>query len=216
MKSGRRATCRAASIAPTFRQHAAAVGRHHGAIRTRRHGAAFDGGNKKAPVCADCHTAHDIQRAEVSSWQLDVIRECGTCHEEKIKTYRDTFHGQVTSLGFARVATCAACHGTHILRRGRALADLQGAGAVHVPAVPPERREGLPNDPHADKHNRDRNPALYYASQFMTQQLWARSASSDCTRCCGCRAIQERRNSHARLCRAAAGEPPPDSGAATP
>ena len=86
-------------------------------------------GNAKAPVCADCHSAHQIQRADVSSWQLDVIRECGTCHVDKIKTYRDTFHGQVTSLGFVRVATCAACHGAHNIlpSQRRPLDDLAGA-----------------------------------------------------------------------------------------
>jgi hypothetical protein len=77
------------------------------------HGTAFGRGNPKAPVCSDCHSAHGIQRADVSSWQLDVIRECGTCHVNRIETYRDTLHGQVTSLGFVRVATCAACHGSH-------------------------------------------------------------------------------------------------------
>ena len=45
--------------------------------------------------------------------KLEVIKECGTCHEHSLETYRDTFHGQVTSLGYANVATCDACHGAH-------------------------------------------------------------------------------------------------------
>ena len=55
------------------------------------------------PVCSAEGEDGD-QRADVTSWQLDVIRECGTCHVNRIETYRDTFHGQVTSLGFVRVA----------------------------------------------------------------------------------------------------------------
>ena len=71
--------------------------RHHDAVRRRRARRRRSAkGNPKAPVCADCHSAHEIQRADVSSWQLDVIRECGTCHVNRIETYRDTFHGQVT------------------------------------------------------------------------------------------------------------------------
>jgi hypothetical protein len=35
---------------------------------------------------------------------LDIVKECGTCHEDLFRTYRDTYHGQVTSLGFTRTA----------------------------------------------------------------------------------------------------------------
>ena len=139
------------------------------------HGTALGAGNGHAPVCSDCHSAHQIQRADVASWQLDVIRECGTCHVDKIKTYRDTFHGQVTSLGFVRVATCAACHGSHNIHpasddrsmtsRTRILSTCQ---QCH-----PSATEGFTKyDPHADKHDRDRNPTLYYSAQFMTWLLF--------------------------------------------
>ena len=134
------------------------------------HGKAAARGDRKAPVCADCHTAHAIQRADVSSWQLDVIRECGTCHVNRIETYRDTFHGQVTSLGFVRVATCAACHGAHgilptndpqsMTSKERVLSTCQ---QCH-----PNATAGFAQyDPHADKHDRSRNPVLFYSSQFM-------------------------------------------------
>jgi hypothetical protein len=39
--------------------------------------------------------------------------ECGNCHVDKITTYRDTFHGQVTALGFTRMATRSDRHGSH-------------------------------------------------------------------------------------------------------
>lgn len=138
------------------------------------HGAALARGQRNAPVCADCHTAHAIQRADVTSWRLDVIRECGTCHEDKIKTYRDTFHGQVTSLGFVRVATCADCHASH---------DIHGQAdprsTVSQARLLETCRRCHPNatekfalyDPHADKHDKARNPVLYYASGFMTVLL---------------------------------------------
>jgi hypothetical protein len=79
------------------------------------HGASLKAGNPLVPECATCHSAHQIQRVESDSWKLQVIRECGTCHVESIRTYRDTFHGQVTSLGFVRVH--ADCHGAHDIRR---------------------------------------------------------------------------------------------------
>jgi hypothetical protein len=134
------------------------------------HGIAAAQGNRKAAVCADCHTAHGIQRADVSSWQLDVIRECGTCHVNRIETYRDTFHGQVTSLGFVRVATCAACHGAHAIlpasdpnsmtSKARVLSTCQ---QCHPNAT----AKFAQYDPHADKHDRSRNPILFFASYGM-------------------------------------------------
>ena len=134
------------------------------------HGTAVGRGNANAPVCTDCHTAHGIQRADVSSWQLDVIRECGTCHVKRIETYRDTFHGQVTSLGFVRVATCAACHGAHAILPASDPNSMTSKTRVlsTCQQCHPKATAGFARyDPHADKHDRDRNPVLFYASQFM-------------------------------------------------
>jgi hypothetical protein len=150
----------------------------HGGIKTQYesgiHGAALAKGDPRAPVCADCHTAHQIQRADVTSWQLDVIRECGTCHADKIKTYRDTFHGQVTSLGFVRVATCSSCHGAHAVHPKtdpRSMVSearlLDTCRQCHANATTGFIRY----DPHADKHDKARNPVLFYASRFMTWLL---------------------------------------------
>jgi len=134
------------------------------------HGIANAKGNDKAPVCSDCHTAHQIQRADVVSWRLDTIRECGTCHVDKITTYRDTFHGQVTSLGFVRVAACSDCHGAH---------EIHGKGDPRSTVAPgnilatcrkchPSAGENFAKyDPHADKHDKTRNPVLFYAAGFM-------------------------------------------------
>lgn len=134
------------------------------------HGAEAAKGNRNAPVCSSCHSAHGIQRADLTSWQLDVIRECGTCHVDRIETYRDTFHGQVTSLGFVRVATCAACHGSHnilpasdprsMTSKARVLSTCQ---QCHANAT----ARFAQYDPHADKHNRERNPVLFFAAHGM-------------------------------------------------
>jgi hypothetical protein len=134
------------------------------------HGTELKKGNPLAPACDDCHSAHEVQRTDVGSFQLQVMRECGTCHEESIKTYRDTFHGQVTSLGFVRVATCADCHAAHdIFPPSDARSKVARA---HVVKTCAQCHEGATErfaryDPHADKHDRARNPLLYYAARFM-------------------------------------------------
>jgi nitrate/TMAO reductase-like tetraheme cytochrome c subunit len=142
----------------------------HAQFARGSHGASLEAGRSAGPVCTDCHSAHQIQRADVGSWRLDTITECGTCHIDKIRTYRDTFHGQVTALGFQRVAKCSDCHGAHevhpksdprsLVSKARVLATCQtcheGATAAFAEY-----------DPHADKNDVARNPELYYASRFM-------------------------------------------------
>jgi hypothetical protein len=139
------------------------------------HGKLLAEGKMKAPACQTCHTAHDIQRTDKTSWQLSVIGECGTCHSERIETFRDTFHGQVTNLGFRVVAGCADCHGAHEIlpasdpRSPVSPARLvQTCGKCHANAS----ANFVKYDPHANKHDRQRNPALYYTSKFMSALLF--------------------------------------------
>ena len=88
--------------------------------------------------------------------------ECGNCHAEYLSTYRDTFHGQVTELGYARIATCASCHGAHeILPASEPGVDgLAGEPRSRrarsaMPAPAPISRSF---DPHANRHDEARNP----------------------------------------------------------
>jgi hypothetical protein len=127
-------------------------------------------GNALAPVCADCHTAHDIGSTESDVWKLGIIRECGTCHEQSLKTYRDTFHGKVTELGFTRVAKCADCHGAHdILPASNPASTISPQRRLSTcqQCHPAANANFALYDPHADPHDRGRNPMLYYTSLFM-------------------------------------------------
>lgn len=67
----------------------------------------------KAPTCFDCHLEHLIPPAGNDAWKLALIKQCGTCHKEQIDTYRKTYHGKVTRLGYASMAKCSDCHGSH-------------------------------------------------------------------------------------------------------
>ncbi|HSG06027.1 MAG TPA: hypothetical protein VLB09_06485, partial [Nitrospiria bacterium] len=138
------------------------------------HGERFTAGLFSAPVCTDCHTAHEVRHVREPAWKLEVVRECGDCHAESHRTFRDTFHGKVTSLGFTRVAQCSDCHGAHDIHpsrdpRSRVHEDsrLSTCQACH-----PKATAGFAQfDPHADPHDRDRNPVLFYVSRFMTLLL---------------------------------------------
>jgi hypothetical protein len=138
------------------------------------HGRMLAEGTDGGPACQTCHTAHGIQRAESIGWQLSVIGQCGTCHADRIATFRDTFHGQVTSLGFRTVAGCADCHGAHeILPASDPRSPIspgrlvQTCGKCHENA----NENFVKYDPHADKHDRQRSPVLFYVTKFMTVLL---------------------------------------------
>jgi uncharacterized protein with PIN domain len=68
---------------------------------------------KELPVCNDCHTAHTIRRTDEQGFKLEIMQQCGRCHQEIAKTYFDTYHGKVSQLGYTKTAKCYDCHGAH-------------------------------------------------------------------------------------------------------
>jgi nitrate/TMAO reductase-like tetraheme cytochrome c subunit len=146
----------------------------HTAIKAKfsqgRHGKLRHEGNLAAPGCSDCHSAHSIKRHDTPGFQTAVIEQCGNCHAEYLSTYRDTFHGQVTKLGYANVATCASCHSAHdILPASDPASTINVANRVktcqqcHAGASV----KFASFDPHANRHDKQRNPLYYYAATFM-------------------------------------------------
>jgi hypothetical protein len=134
------------------------------------HGQALKAGRAGAPDCVDCHTAHQIVRVETDPWKLQIIKECGTCHEESLKTYRDTLHGQVTNLGFMTLARCSDCHAAHrVLPASNPASTIAPANLVetcqkcHPRANANFTRFSL----HADPSSKERNPSLYYVALGM-------------------------------------------------
>jgi hypothetical protein len=134
------------------------------------HGTLFREGDKRAPVCTDCHTAHHIRRVDLEATRLEVVRECGNCHKESQESFRDTYHGQVTNLGFARIATCADCHKAHDIFRAsdpRSTVSAAGRVATCQKCHPGTNEKFARYDPHPNPKNRRRDPFLFYASIFM-------------------------------------------------
>ena len=133
------------------------------------HAAKLKIGDSRAPSCADCHTAHAIQRADTSSWRLAVTRECGSCHVQVVDSFQRTFHGKVTEIGFTAVATCADCHGAHdilpaansasMVSRGRLV---ETCGKCHAGA----NEEFVKYDPHPDPSDYRRSAVLWWANRF--------------------------------------------------
>jgi cytochrome b subunit of formate dehydrogenase len=130
--------------------------------------------NLYAAVCSDCHSQHDIDRPESDPVRVAITRNCGNCHVESLRTYTQTYHGQVNTLGYAHTAKCFDCHGNHTIQR------------VSDPAssVYPANRLGtcrkchagatkgfLTFEPHATTHDFDRYPYVWIAYRFMVALL---------------------------------------------
>jgi hypothetical protein len=133
------------------------------------HGTALARGSAKAPVCSDCHTAHAITDVR-DVRRLQILQECGTCHEESLRTYRDTYHGQVTAMGFSRIATCGDCHTAHHVfptTDARSTVSAANRTATCQKCHAGVSANFAKYDPHADPRNRSRNPVLHAAALFM-------------------------------------------------
>ena len=133
------------------------------------HAAALKKGDSRAPVCADCHTAHAIQRADTDASRLGATAECGSCHAAVAESFTRTFHGKVTQLGSARAAACADCHGAHdILPASNPASTVSPknlqttCGACHQGA----NARFVQYDPHPNPRDYKRSAVLWWANRF--------------------------------------------------
>jgi hypothetical protein len=89
---------------------------HHGIqdmFEKSVHSALVTQTDKPLPVCNDCHSAHTIKRTDSEGFKLEIMQQCGRCHEKIAETYFDTYHGKVSQLGYTKTAKCYDCHGAH-------------------------------------------------------------------------------------------------------
>jgi predicted CXXCH cytochrome family protein len=139
------------------------------------HGKAVAAGDLHAPVCSDCHTAHAILQPTEAAFRMQSTPICGSCHKDKLSTYRDTFHSQLGALGgYVETARCWDCHGAHDVlpasdpRSPIAPANLVATcGRCHAGA----NLSFVQYQPHANARNRKLNPALFFVRLFMNLLL---------------------------------------------
>ena len=140
------------------------------------HGKAMLAGSKKAPVCTDCHTAHRISEPQQTAFQERTLDTCGGCHREKYSTYRDTFHAQVSALGYTEVAHCWDCHGPHeVLPASDPQSPVNGANLVRTCGKCHSEANArfVSYEPHANAYDFHSNPALFSIRLFMDLLLWS-------------------------------------------
>ena len=81
------------------------------------HGQLLAVGDKRGPVCIDCHSAHQIVNPTGKNFKALSDERCGKCHEDRLEHYSETYHGKAMALGkpnaAPEVAACYDCHGFH-------------------------------------------------------------------------------------------------------
>lgn len=75
------------------------------------HARALAAGDRNAPLCTDCHGAHDVQKSDVPRQRLSTT--CQTCHSAIYEAYATSVHGAAVQAGNPDVPTCTDCHGSH-------------------------------------------------------------------------------------------------------
>ncbi|MEP6947382.1 MAG: hypothetical protein ABJA02_15800 [Acidobacteriota bacterium] len=136
------------------------------------HGVALMAGNAKAPNCTDCHTAVSHLQAPLSlrDFNISMIANCSKCHEKQAPSYRDTFHGQSSSLGFKLAATCADCHTAHRnMPASNPLSSVNKANLVQTCSACHKDANAnfVTYSPHPEPDNPDKSLLVYYVSHFM-------------------------------------------------
>jgi cytochrome b subunit of formate dehydrogenase len=142
------------------------------------HGQLVAKGDKRGPVCTDCHTAHEIEPPLNGHFKMVSDRRCGRCHEDRLVHYRDTYHGKAMALGkpnvAADVAACYDCHGHHdVLPPSNPESRLSATNIVATcKACHPGATASFARYlPHANPLDRENYPSLHTTFVFMTALL---------------------------------------------
>lgn len=130
--------------------------------------------SKTLPVCSECHSAHTIQRTDLSNFRLHIMDQCGRCHQAITDSYFETFHGKVSKLGYLSTAKCYDCHGSHDIlpvtdQRSRLSRNniVKTCGKCHTGS----HRQFAGYLTHATHHDPQRYPFLFYTFWGMTTLL---------------------------------------------
>jgi hypothetical protein len=86
-------------------------------------------GDLKAPLCADCHSAHEVQSMAV--YEPATGQPCAGCHQDIYDAYAESVHGQARANGnvirpeHIQAPICADCHSAHDVNAVAAINHLQ-------------------------------------------------------------------------------------------
>ena len=75
-------------------------------------------GNENAPICTDCHGAHDVHPPDQP--RANISTTCGQCHTAILEEYKNSIHGgALIDEDNPDVPVCTDCHGVHNIQDPR-------------------------------------------------------------------------------------------------
>ncbi len=141
------------------------------------HGQLLAKGDSRAPVCTDCHTAHQIA-VRNNHFKQTSDERCGKCHQDRLTHYRETYHGKAMALGRVNdapeVAACYDCHGAHNVlpvTNSASLLSKQNIVSTCRKCHSEANASFVGYAPHADPQDGQHYPGLHRAFVFMTALL---------------------------------------------
>lgn len=142
------------------------------------HGQLLAKGDKRGPVCINCHSAHGIEPPQNGHFKMASDQTCGTCHQDRLEHYRETYHGKAMALGkpnvAPEVAACYDCHGHHdVLPPSDPASRLSKANILGTcqQCHPKATAKFTEYQPHANPMDAKHYAALHVVFVFMTALL---------------------------------------------
>ena len=136
--------------------------------------------NPKSAVCSDCHSAHAVGNSSGDPFKKSITANCGSCHQENLKTYKATYHGQISTLGYVYTAKCYNCHGSHdILKASDPKSRVHADNRMKTCESCHDGKKELAKapagfatyQPHGHSNDFNRYPQIWIAWQIMVQLL---------------------------------------------
>jgi cytochrome b subunit of formate dehydrogenase len=136
--------------------------------------------NPKAAVCTDCHSAHAVANTSGDPFKQTISAQCGSCHEANYASYKATYHGQISTLGYTYTAKCYNCHGSHDILKvedpnSKVHADNRMKTCKSCHSGKKEIAEApagfISFQPHGNHHDFKKYPEIWIAFQIMVQLL---------------------------------------------
>jgi cytochrome b subunit of formate dehydrogenase len=128
----------------------------------------------KGAICSDCHNVHGVDKTGANVAKLGFVKACATCHKDNAASYGDTYHGQITALGFTNTAKCFNCHGSHDILgptdpKSKVHPDnrLKTCQACHKEA----NLNFVSFQPHGNAHDFSKYPQIWLTTNFMVGLL---------------------------------------------
>jgi cytochrome b subunit of formate dehydrogenase len=142
------------------------------------HGQLVAKGDKRGPVCTDCHTAHEVEAPRNGHFKMASDARCGKCHQDRLEHYRETYHGKAMALGkpnvASEVAACYDCHGHHdVLPAANPASHLSKANILGTcqQCHPGATAKFTEYKPHANPLDGEHYPLLHLVFLGMTSLL---------------------------------------------